>query len=197
MPDDIQKELFRQQDENYRKFFCKLIPNIDADTVIGVRTPALRKIAKQLAKKDDIQNYLQNLPHKYFDENQLHAFIISEIKDYDKNIDLDNDLDEINIKGKEKEPKNHEVKEINEIENLFKIAKRDEINLKDKKKEIENYAILKGKNLKNLLNKKDTYFNIYRLKNKELERNIILEELIFRRGSKIKLPSKNEKLYLL
>ena len=129
-------------------------------------------------------------------ENHSNLKFKSEIKDYDKNIDLDNDLDEINIKGKEKEPKNHEVKEINEIENLFKIAKRDEINLKDKKKEIENYAILKGKNLKNLLNKKDTYFNIYRLKNKELERNIILEELIFRRGSKIKLPSKNEKLYL-
>ncbi len=84
MVDDIQKELFRQQDENYRKFQSKLIPTIAADTVIGVRTPVLRKFAKQLVKQDEIQNFLQDLPHKYFDENQLHAFIISEIKDYDK-----------------------------------------------------------------------------------------------------------------
>ena len=84
MVDDIQKELFRQQDEKYRKFQSKLIPTIAADTVIGVRTPVLRKFAKQLVKQDEIQNFLQDLPHKYFDENQLHAFIISEIKDYDK-----------------------------------------------------------------------------------------------------------------
>ncbi len=84
MADDIQKELFRQQDENYRKFQSKLIPSIAADTVIGVRTPVLRKLAKKLVKHDDIQDFLKDLPHKYFDENQLHAFIISEINGFDE-----------------------------------------------------------------------------------------------------------------
>ena len=80
--EDIQKELFAQQDEKYRDFQAKLIPTTAPESVIGVRTPALRKMAKQYAKKDDIDEFLSVLPHKYFDENQLHAFILSELKDY-------------------------------------------------------------------------------------------------------------------
>lgn len=83
MADYIQRELFRLQDVKYRDFQSKLIPTVAADTVIGVRTPALRKYANQLTKQGDIQTFLQELPHRYFDENQLHAFIISEMKDYD------------------------------------------------------------------------------------------------------------------
>ena len=60
-----------------------MIPTAEADTVIGVRTPDLRKYAKKLIKREDIEGYLKSLPHRYFDENQLHAFIIIEIKDYD------------------------------------------------------------------------------------------------------------------
>ena len=82
--DDIRAELSRLQDLKYRDFQSKLIPTIDPDTVIGVRTPELRKYAKTLVKKENIQEFLNELPHQYFDENQLHAFIISEIKDYER-----------------------------------------------------------------------------------------------------------------
>ena len=86
--EEIQKELFAQQDEKYRDFQAKLIPTVAPGSVIGVRTPAIRKMAKQYAKKDDIGEFLSDLPHKYFDENQLHAFILSELKNYEKCIAL-------------------------------------------------------------------------------------------------------------
>jgi 3-methyladenine DNA glycosylase AlkD len=81
--DEIRDELFRLQDKKYRDFQGKLIPTVDPDSVIGVRTPELRAYAKQLVKRDDIDEFLSDLPHKYFDENQLQAFVISLIKDYD------------------------------------------------------------------------------------------------------------------
>ena len=80
--DEIKDELFLQQDTVYRDFQAKLIPTIDKETVIGVRTPALRKMAKQLARREDIPAFLEALSHKYFEENQLHAFIIAERKDF-------------------------------------------------------------------------------------------------------------------
>ena len=82
--DEIQNELFKLQDVKYRDFQAKLMPTINPESMIGVRTPELRKLAKQLAKRDDIDEFLDVLPHKYFDENQLHAFIISGMKDYEK-----------------------------------------------------------------------------------------------------------------
>lgn len=81
--EEIREELFRLQDIKYRDFQGKLIPTVAPDTVIGVRTPELRKYAKELLKREDIADFLNDLPHKYFDENQLHAFIISGMKDYD------------------------------------------------------------------------------------------------------------------
>lgn len=81
---NIQKELFKLQDKDYRLIQVKTITNIDPDTIIGVRTPELRKLAKELYKSNNYEKFINDLPHKYFDENQLHAFIISEIKDYDK-----------------------------------------------------------------------------------------------------------------
>ena len=75
-------KLFELQDKEYQKLQYKIIPNVD--NIIGVRTPELRKLAKQLIKENNYKLFLNNLPHKYFDENQLHAFIISEIKDYDE-----------------------------------------------------------------------------------------------------------------
>ncbi len=83
LTEDIRKELFAHQDTKYRDFQSKLIPTVEAESVIGVRTPELRKYAKTLLKKGDVTEFLEALPHKYFDENQLHAFILSEIKDYD------------------------------------------------------------------------------------------------------------------
>lgn len=82
--DEIRKELFELQDQKYRDFQSKLIPTVDPDTVVGVRTPELRKYAKKLAKQEDITEFLNDLPHHYFDENQLHAFIVSERKDYEQ-----------------------------------------------------------------------------------------------------------------
>ncbi|MBP5492004.1 MAG: DNA alkylation repair protein [Clostridiales bacterium] len=81
--EEIRQMLFDKQDKAYRDFQVKLIPGMDVDSMIGVRTPDLRKMAKELAKCPDISAFLEELPHKYFDENQLHAFIISEIRDYD------------------------------------------------------------------------------------------------------------------
>ena len=82
LSEEIRKELFLLQDVQYRDFQAKLIPNVPAESMIGVRTPALRSLAKQLAKQEEISVFLRELPHRYFDENQLHAFILSEWKDY-------------------------------------------------------------------------------------------------------------------
>ena len=79
----IREELFALQDEKYRDFTKNLTPGLEADSFIGVRTPALKKLAKVYAKADGIEEFLGDLPHKYFEENQLHAFLISEIKDYE------------------------------------------------------------------------------------------------------------------
>ena len=81
--EEIRKELFTLGDPPYREMQIKIIPSADPDTVIGVRTPALRGYAKQLIGRGDVSEFLSDLPHKYFDENQLHAFIISEIKDFE------------------------------------------------------------------------------------------------------------------
>lgn len=85
----IVNKLFELQDKKYQELQFKIIPNIDSNTIIGVRTPELRKLAKEIVK-EDYQYFLDDLPHKYFDENQLHAFIISEIKDYDECINYIN-----------------------------------------------------------------------------------------------------------
>jgi len=80
--DEILQRLFALQDVEYQVFQSKLIPGISSETMIGVRTPALRALAKEFAKRDDAGEFLAALPHRYFDENQLHAFIISLGKDY-------------------------------------------------------------------------------------------------------------------
>ena len=82
--EEIREELFHLQDAKYRAFQAKLIPTAGPETFIGVRTPELRKYAKQLEKREDVQEFLDALPHRYFDENQLHAFLLSRIKDYDR-----------------------------------------------------------------------------------------------------------------
>ncbi len=80
---NIKEKLFKLQDKKYQEMQFKIIPNIEPNTIIGVRTPELRSLAKELIK-EDYKSFLNNLPHQYFDENQLHAFIISEIKDYNE-----------------------------------------------------------------------------------------------------------------
>ena len=79
---NIQEQLYALQDKTYADFQSKLLPNIPRETVIGVRTPHLRKMARQVSKTPAAQEFLRVLPHRYFDENQLHAFILSEEKDF-------------------------------------------------------------------------------------------------------------------
>jgi 3-methyladenine DNA glycosylase AlkD len=78
----LQTELFQMQDPGYRAFQCRLLPTVPPETVIGVRTPALRAYAKELLKTETAAAFLRALPHSYFDENQLHAFLLSELRDY-------------------------------------------------------------------------------------------------------------------
>ena len=82
--DEIVAELYRLQDKKYAAFQAKLIPTVETDRIIGVRTPELRTFARKLAKDKDIVSFLTSLPHQYFDEDQLHAFVISLEKDFDK-----------------------------------------------------------------------------------------------------------------
>ena len=82
--EEIRRSLFDLQDIKYRDFQAKLIPGKDTEMMIGVRTPELRKLAKQMLKREEIGEFLRDLPHRYFDEDQLHAFIVSGIKEYGK-----------------------------------------------------------------------------------------------------------------
>ena len=74
--------LYSKQDKKYRDFQAPLFPNINKERMIGVRTPELKKLAKELNGSDLANEFIKTLPHQYFDENQLHAFLISLIKDY-------------------------------------------------------------------------------------------------------------------
>lgn len=80
---DITSRLLALQDLKYKEFHCKLMPTVDPDTVIGVRTPDVRRLAKELAGSMEAEDFLASLPHKYYDENNLHGFLIERIKDYD------------------------------------------------------------------------------------------------------------------
>jgi 3-methyladenine DNA glycosylase AlkD len=81
---EIQKKLCDLKDEKYREFTSKLIPEISKDEIIGVRTPHLKNLAKEIYLKDDYEKFLEELPHKYHEENLLHGFIIGKIKEYEK-----------------------------------------------------------------------------------------------------------------
>ena len=79
----VQSGLFELRDTEYRDFHSRLMPTVDKEFVIGVRTPDLRKFAKEFAKSEHCGDFLRALPHKYYEENNLHAFLIEQIKDYD------------------------------------------------------------------------------------------------------------------
>lgn len=82
----IRQELINVADLEYKNFSAKLMPTVDKNKVIGVRTPILKKIAKRYENHPDINAFLQDLPHKYYEENNLHSFIIGEITDFDRAI---------------------------------------------------------------------------------------------------------------
>lgn len=79
----LQQQLFVLQDEKYRDFHSKLMPNIPKEDVIGIRVPVLRKFAKEFAKSDEKEKFLKELPHRYYEENNLHMMLLVEMKDYD------------------------------------------------------------------------------------------------------------------
>lgn len=82
--EQIRAELFRLRDESYKVFQGALIPTVKQEDMIGVRTPALRALAKEIAREKEGESFLAELPHRYFEENQLHAFLISEIIDFER-----------------------------------------------------------------------------------------------------------------
>ena len=79
---EIRDRLFSLQDAKYRELQIKILPNLEPESIIGVRTPELRQMAKELAVREETGAFLKDLPHRYFDENQVHAFILSGMKDY-------------------------------------------------------------------------------------------------------------------
>ncbi len=87
----IETKLFEMQDLQYKAFHSKLMPTVNPDRIIGVRVPLLRKFAKEFSKTDEAEIFMKNLPHSYYEENNLHAFLIEQINDYEKT------LEELNI----------------------------------------------------------------------------------------------------
>lgn len=78
----VEKDLLAMQDTAYRSFQCKLMPTVDPNTVIGVRVPRLRAYAKAM-KSDDAAAFCSALPHQYYEENNLHGFLINELRDFE------------------------------------------------------------------------------------------------------------------
>ena len=81
MMDNIKKKLFRLQDVGYGDFHSKLMPNIAREKIIGIRVPVLRRFVKELSEAEK-EDFLQQLPHNYYEENNLHGLIIMESRDY-------------------------------------------------------------------------------------------------------------------
>lgn len=79
----LQERLFELQDTKYRDFHSKLIPNIEKDRVIGIRTPVLRRFAKELGKTPEAEDFLRELPHYYYEENNLHMMLLTPMKDFE------------------------------------------------------------------------------------------------------------------
>ena len=76
--------LIEEKDDDYKKFQAKLVPNIPSDTIVGVRTPQLRKIAREVFESDFRDEFINDVPHKYYEENLIHFFILAMIKDFEQ-----------------------------------------------------------------------------------------------------------------
>lgn len=86
--DTIKKELFKLSDNEYKEFNSALLPTVNKNTILGVRTPLLRAYAKSLYKKGGYEAFLKQLPHTYYEENNLHAFLVEQIKDFDNAVSM-------------------------------------------------------------------------------------------------------------
>lgn len=80
--DAVFQRLSELSDPTYRDFHAGLIPNISPETILGVRVPALRKLARELRGSAEAQEFMAALPHEYYDENCLHGLLINDIKDF-------------------------------------------------------------------------------------------------------------------
>ena len=80
----VQRKLFELQDVEYRDFHARLMPTVEKEKIIGIRIPVLRKFAKEYAKSEDAGEFIKILPHDYYEENNLHGFLIEGIKDYEE-----------------------------------------------------------------------------------------------------------------
>jgi len=80
----VYERLIACRDEEYRDFQSKLVPNIDSKTIIGVRTPQMRAIVKEISGTTEAAEFLQILPHQYYEENLVHFFLISKIRNFDQ-----------------------------------------------------------------------------------------------------------------
>ncbi len=77
----LQEKLFALSDKTYRDFQASLMPTVEKSSIIGIRTPILRKFAADFAKTEDAESFLSDLPHTYYEENNLHALLLMEIRD--------------------------------------------------------------------------------------------------------------------
>ena len=82
--DELLQRLYALADPEYRDFSAKLTPTVDKECFIGVRTPVLRALAKELLAQGAAEAFLAGLPHRYFEENQLHAFLLSLLRDWER-----------------------------------------------------------------------------------------------------------------
>ncbi len=85
--EEIREKLFSLADENYKAFHSKLMPTVNSDKIIGVRTPELRKFAMEVYKSAEYKDFLADLPHKYYEEDNLHGFLIEKINSFDECIE--------------------------------------------------------------------------------------------------------------
>ena len=85
--EEIKDYLLKNQDLQYKQFHSSLMPTINSEVVIGIKVPILRNYTKELLKKYDIQSFVpffKDLPHQYYEENNIHAFLIEKINNYDE-----------------------------------------------------------------------------------------------------------------
>ena len=83
----IEGRLLAMQDMDYRAFHCRLMPTVDPDRVIGVRTPALRALARELFGTPEAEVFRSDLPHRYYEENNLHGILLCSGKDFQETVD--------------------------------------------------------------------------------------------------------------
>lgn len=83
----IREKLLALKDEKYKEFLCKLIPTVEPQRVIGIRTPEMRALAKELNGTPEAEEFIRLLPHEYYEENGLHSFFIEKIKDFDRAVE--------------------------------------------------------------------------------------------------------------